>query len=99
MLAADDGGHDRDIAERLHTSPVTVRLWCDRVARAGVDVIWRDAPGRGRKRTITPETAARIIAAARATGQNPPPTVRALAKAFNVSAASVCRILKTIEKP
>ena len=98
VLEANDGGDERRIAARLKTSLHTVRLWCDRVARHGIDIVWGDAPGRGRKRSITPETAERIVAAARSRHGEKTPSMRELAREFSVSAATVCRILKSIDQ-
>lgn len=95
VLLADAGEDERQIARRLETTPANVRLWCSRVAQHGISVLQKDAPGRGRKRSISDDTASLIIAAAATPkGDGSLPSVRALAKRFSVSAASVYRILQ-----
>lgn len=95
VLLADAGADERQIARRLATTPSNVRLWCSRVAKHGISVLQKDAPGRGRKRSISDDTAASIIAAAATpNGDGSLPSVRALAKRFSVSPASVYRILR-----
>ena len=53
VVLAADGLPSKHIAQRLDTSPDTVRLGRRRFASGGPATLTRDAPGRGRKRQIT----------------------------------------------
>ncbi|HEU4689469.1 MAG TPA: helix-turn-helix domain-containing protein [Vicinamibacterales bacterium] len=94
VLLAADGCSGREIARRLGVSSHTVSLWRRRFQSAGADALVRDAPGRGRKVTVTSHAHARV----RALLATEPPagrwTVRALASAIGISRASVHRVLK-----
>lgn len=95
VLLALDGWSPPQVAIRCGTSASTVRLWITRVASQGVACIWRDAPGRGRKRTIAPAVVAEIAARARRVGTPtdcPENSLRAVARRFGVSATTVRRI-------
>ena len=61
LLALADGASVRSTAKALGTSDGTVRLWRTRFAEAGVAGVGVVAPGRGRKRQITPEQEAAIV--------------------------------------
>jgi transposase len=95
VLLAADGCSGREIARRLDVSTHTVSLWRRRYERGGPAALLRDAPGRGRKVTVTETAGARV----RTLLSTPPParrwTVRALASAMGISRASVHRVLKT----
>jgi len=68
VLLSAEGRTNREIAEELRTSTVTVGLWRRRYATLGVEGIKRDAPrGDGRQR-ITPELTRRILEATLGTG-------------------------------
>lgn len=94
VLGAADGQAHSQIARALHTSRPTVLLWRQRFAAGGVAGLQRDAPGRGRRPTIPPQTVQAII---RATTQTTPKaathwSTRTMAKAHRVSNATVARI-------
>lgn len=95
VLLLGDGHSARAIARQLGVSTHTVSLWRRRYAAGGPESLLRDAPGRGRKATVTGYAHARV----RALLATPPPdgrwTVRALAAAIGISRASVHRVLKT----
>jgi transposase len=97
VLQAAEGGSARTIAQRLGISPHTVSLWQRRFESDGPDALMRDAPGRGRKATVTINAHARV----RILLATPSParrwTMRALASAMGISRASVHRVLKTGE--
>jgi transposase len=92
VLTMAEGLTVRRVSERLGVNARTVSLWWGRYRESGPDVLWRDAPGRGRK-PAQPDGAARV----REVLAEPPPdarwTVRRLAAATGMSRASVHRIL------
>ena len=94
VLLAAEGCSARDIAQRLGVSTHTVSLWRRRFQTGGSTALLHDAPGRGRKVTVTADADARV----RALLATPPPglrwTVRSLANAMGISRASVHRVLK-----
>ena len=94
ILLAQEGLPNRVIADRLGTSRPTVILWRRRFAQGGLEALCEDAPGRGRKATITAEQVAAVVDA---TLQTTPAdatqwSTRTMAKAQGISAASVQRI-------
>lgn len=94
VLRAAAGQANAEIARELHTSRPTVLLWRQRVATGGVAALQNDAPGRGRRPTIPPETVQAIL---RATTQTTPKgathwSTRTMATAHGVSNASVARL-------
>ena len=95
VLLVEQGTSMRAIAQRLDLTPRTVALWRHRFEEQGPDGLWRDAPGRGRKRSIGVDAASRV----RALLETRPPhgqrwSIRALAHATGLSRASVHRIVK-----
>src|SRR5262245_61643423 len=62
VLLAADGHSARDIAQRLGVSTHTVSLWRRRFHAGGSTALLRDAPGRGRKVTVTADADARVRA-------------------------------------
>ena len=96
VLLAADGMKNQDIAEQLGVQQRTVGLWRRRFAEQGIPGIEKDAPGRGRPATISPDLVAEII---RITTQEDPPnathwSTRDMAKVAGVSAATIGRIWK-----
>jgi len=94
VLLTAEGYSARDIAQRLGVSTHTVSLWRRRFQTGGAAALQRDAPGRGRKVTVTADADARM----RTLLASPPPglrwTVRSLATAMGISRASMHRVLK-----
>lgn len=94
VLLAAEGCSSREIAHRLGVSTHTVSLWCRRFQAGGSTALMHDAPGRGRKVTVTADADAKV----RTLLASPPParrwTVRSLAAALGISRASVHRVLK-----
>jgi transposase len=94
VLLATEGCSSREIASRLGVSTHTVSLWRRRFQAGGSSALMRDAPGRGRKVTVTANADSRL----RTLLATPPPagrwTVRSLATAMGISRASVHRVLK-----
>jgi len=94
VLLATEGCSSREIASRLGVSTHTVSLWRKRFQTGGSLALRRDAPGRGRKVTVTANADSRL----RTLLATPPPagrwTVRSLATAMGISRASVHRVLK-----
>jgi len=94
VLLAGEGCSARAIAQRLGISAHTVLLWRQRFENGGPDALVRDAPGRGRKASVTIDAPTRV----RSLLATPPPaqrwTVRTLASAMGISRASVHRVLK-----
>jgi len=94
VLLAADGLANNAIAHALGISRPTVLLWRARFAANGPQALVEDAPGRGRRRSITAAKVKRIVTA---TTQTTPPAAthwscRTLARAQGVSPATVQRI-------
>ena len=93
VLLVSEGCSTREVARRLGVSTHTVSLWRRRFQAGGSAALLSDAPGRGRKATVTTQAHARV----RALLSTPPTagrwTVRALAAAVGISRASVHRAL------
>jgi len=94
VLGAAAGQANAEIARELQTSRPTVLLWRQRFVASGIPALQHDAPGRGRRPTIAPETVQAIL---RATTQTTPRgttqwSTRTMAKAHGVSNATVSRI-------
>ena len=94
VLLAADGLANNAIAHALGISRPTVLLWRARFAASGPQALVEDAPGRGRRRSITAAKVTRIVTA---TTQTTPPAAtqwscRTLARAQGVSPATVQRI-------
>ena len=96
MLLAAEGCVAGDIARRTGTTTHTVRLWVSRFREAGLAVLDHDAPGRGRKPTIGPETVRAVLDLRRTLPPGPtgPASIRRIARALGLSPASVHRVLK-----
>jgi len=94
VLQAAKGRQNKEIAEDLGTLQKTVGLWRNRFAKLRIAGIEKDAPGRGRPKTIGAKKVADIV---RITTQETPPnatqwSTRDMAKASEVSASTVRRI-------
>lgn len=94
VLLAADGLANNAIANTLGISRPTVLLWRERFAAGGPQALVNEAPGRGRRRSITAAKVKRIVTA---TTQTTPPdathwSCRTLARAQGVSPATVQRI-------
>jgi transposase len=61
ILAAAQGGQDKDIAGRMQINPKTVALWRHRFCSEGPDCLWEVAAGRGRKPYITSDKIEEVI--------------------------------------
>ena len=92
VLMVRGGRSKASTAKALATTARTVKLWCHRFDEGGADALRRDAPGRGRRPGLSPETIAAIVSL---TG-NPPdglrPTARDVARQVGTSPESVCRV-------
>ena len=94
VLLAAEGLANNAIANALGVSRPTVLLWRARFAAGGPQALVEDAPGRGRRRSITAAKVKRIVTA---TTQTTPRAAthwscRTLANAQGVSPATVQRI-------
>lgn len=94
VLLAAEGKANRRIAQELGASRPSVILWRQRFEQGGPAALTEDAPGRGRKATIS---AARVKQIVEATLHTRPPaathwSVRSMAAAQGVSPATVQRI-------
>ena len=94
VLQAAKGRQNKEIAEDLGTLQKTVGLWRNRFAKLRIAGIEKDAPGRGRPKSIGAKKIADIV---RITTQETPPnatqwSTRDMAKASEVSASTVRRI-------
>ena len=65
VLLAADGASTYAVAQRLGISRHTAALWWRRYENIGPAGLWLDAPGRGRKPSIKPETVSRVRALVR----------------------------------
>jgi len=94
VLLAQEGLANHAIARRLEISRPTVILWRKRFAQGGVKALAQDAPGRGRKPTITSEQVAAVVNATLHTTPKDAThwSTRTMAQAQGISAASVGRI-------
>lgn len=92
VLAVLEGQSVAAVASSLGTRPATVRVWLRRVAADGIDVVWRDAPGRGRKPSIDRGVVAAVLALRADRGTGPDTSLRAVARRFGISASTVRRI-------
>jgi transposase len=94
VLLAAQGFTDSHIARQLGTTVKTVHRWRVRYVESGLNALGRDAPGRGRKRSIPSELVAAVIAAKRhADRRAEKRSYRQLAGEFGVSPATISRIL------
>lgn len=96
VLMAAEGKSARTIASTLKVNPRTVTLWRQRYDRRGPHILWHDAPGRGRKRSIDAEAVMRL----RTLLASPAPgggqwSVRRLAEVTGLSRSSVHRLLSS----
>jgi transposase len=95
IILAALAGHDNvAIAAELEVSRPTVQLWCKRVREQGIGVVWKIAPGRGRKPLYDQATREAII---KATLQSKPAgmshwSCRLMAQAQEVSKSTVNRL-------
>lgn len=94
VLGAGAGLANRQLARQLETSVPTVLLWRGRYAAEGLAGILEDRPRPGRPKQISAEKEAAIVAATMKTKPQDAThwSVRALAQAQRVSAATVQRI-------
>jgi transposase len=94
VLLAAEGKANRRIAQELKTSRPTVILWRQRFAEDGPTALSEDAPGRGRKPSISSDKIKQIIAATLHTKPNAAThwSVRSMAQTQGVSPATVQRI-------
>lgn len=94
VLMTAQGFSDARVALELRTTVKTVRRWRERYVEGGVKALGRDAPGRGRKPSISAELIARVVVAKlRSESRGESHSCRQLAEKFGVSAASISRIL------
>jgi transposase len=94
VTLAADGMSNRAIGRRLGISPHTAALWRQRFASGGINSLVRDAPGRGRKNAKAGRLSdvVNLLSTVRDDGRRW--TVRQLAKASGLSAASIHRLLR-----
>jgi transposase len=95
VLLAAEGISARAIAQRLGVSPHTVARWWRKYHKHGPTTLLKDAPGRGRKATVSIDARARIRALLdRAPAGGGRWTIRRLAEAAGMSRASAHRMLR-----
>jgi len=98
VLLAADALSMRTIAQQMQVTPRTVALWRGRFEDHGPEALCQDAPGRGRKRSMTNQAATRLrelMAAPPSSGDRW--SIRKLAKATGFSRASVHRIVRAFK--
>lgn len=94
ILLLDDLGSEVEVARRLLVSARTVRRWRERFLAGGVNALSRDAPGRGRKPSVPPETMAAISRHVdRIRRGERVPGLRTLARELGVGLGSVHRLI------
>ena len=94
VLLAAQGITESQIARQLSTTVKTVRRWRERYVQGGLWALGRDAPGRGRKRSIPSELVTGVLAAkGYADRRGERRSCRQLAAEFGVSPATISRIL------
>jgi transposase len=94
VLEASQGKSNYELAQSLATTRVTVLKWRQRYLEAGVEGLLEDAPGRGRKKSISADQEATIV---KATIETKPKhathwSTRSLASEQGVSDSTVLRI-------
>lgn len=94
VLWAAEGRQDKDIAEAMQMTPKKVARWRRRFLTLGLTGLEQDASRPGRTPTITASVVQRVV---RMTTQQKPPnathwSTRSMARAMNISEASVRRI-------
>lgn len=94
VLLAAEGETNRRIGKRLGISENKVARWRGRFIAQGRAGLEKDAPGRGRKPTYSPETIARVV---RRTTRGKPPQAthwsrRVMARAMEMSPTTIGRI-------
>jgi transposase len=96
VLLAADGLANRVIAGHVGMSENMVGVWRRRFVASGIDGVARDKPGRGRKRSISPEQVERLIVST--TGELPPGRTQwsrsSMAKVSGLSESTIARIWK-----
>jgi transposase len=94
VLMAAEGKANRRIARDLRTSRPSVILWRQRFVAGGTTALTEDAPGRGRKPTISAKKVKEIVTATLHTKPRAATqwSVRTMATAQGVSPATVQRI-------
>ena len=93
VLLAAEGVPPSEIARRLGTTTKTTALWLRRFEAGGLEALTREAPGRGRKRSIP----SAVVEAVRA-GLRNRLTVREIARRTGISPASVVRLSNAKER-
>ena len=94
VLMFDEGWSSREIARRLGTSTRSVALWKRRFETGGSAALLCDAPGRGRKATVTAEARERLRALITTPASTGRWTIRALAAAAGISATRLQRLVE-----
>jgi transposase len=94
VLAAAEGKSNNAIAAELDVTRTSVIAWRQRFAAEGVESLGKVRPGRGRPRTITPTTVAKIVQLTLNTVPEGAThwSCRTMAKQVGVSPASVQRV-------
>jgi transposase len=94
LLMANDGIANTAIGARLEVSPTTVKGWRERFAEDGLAGIGKVRAGRGRKRTITDDQVAAVVA--KTLNETPPGethwSTRSMAAATGISSSEIQRI-------
>jgi transposase len=95
ILHAMDGVSLNEIAHRVGVSRPTVTLWIERFRRDGIDALWHDAPGRGRRPSVNPSTLRdRLERQPLLDADGKPITLRRAAAILNVSTTTLWRALR-----
>lgn len=94
ILLLENLRSDGRVARRLHVTTRTVRRWRERFVAGGTDLLWRDAPGRGRRPSRRPDVNNAVVEyLQRKRRGDAVPSLRALARSLGIGLGSIHRLL------
>lgn len=97
VLMALEGESQHAIAQGVGVSVPTVRLWIRRFEQGGAEALLRDAPGRGRRPILDPETVReRLRQGNLLDSGGRPVSLRRAGAYLGVSASAVWRALRHV---
>lgn len=94
ILSLEELGSDGRVARRLHVTTRTVRRWRQRFVAGGTDLLWRDAPGRGRRASRRPDVEGAVLAYLQQQRRGDAvPSLRVFARSLGIGLGTVHRLL------